>query len=188
MADGADTENAVGECVADDAASARLVLRNAGYCVLCDRIVERAADGDCPAGHPAAAVAGRIDLQDGEPVPQLPRFNLAAFLIPPVWGPFHGQWAGAIFLPIWLFADNVIASAAGRGAGAVAGSVFVALATVGAQVFFAKRANGVAWRRVASHMSVAEFSRRQRTWAFAAVPLAAILLGWATYYRLVLAG
>ncbi len=168
--------------------AARLVLRSAGYCVLCDRIVERAGNGGCPAGHPAAAVSGQIELDGDEPVPQLPRFNLAAFLVPPVWGPFHGQWIGVIFLPIWLFADSVIASSMGRGAAAAAGGVFLVAATLAAQAFFAKRANGVAWRSVADRVSVPAYVRRERVWALVSIPLAAVLLGGGVYYRLVLAG
>jgi hypothetical protein len=155
---------------------------------MCDRIVERTGTGACPAGHPPAAVAGHIALGDGEPVPALGRFNLAAFLVPPIWGPFHGQWASAIFLPLWVFADSVIASAAGRGAAGLAGAVFVGVVTLGIQAFFAKRANGVAWRRVAARVSVEEFSRRERAWAVAAIPLGLLIVGWATYYRVVLAG
>ncbi len=27
----------------------------------------------------------------------MPRFNIAAFLLPPVWGPAHGMWAAIVF-------------------------------------------------------------------------------------------
>jgi len=169
--------------------TARLDVRVAAYCVLCDRIVERAADGRCgrnPA-HPAAALSGRIVLGPADPVPALPRFNLAAFLVPPVWGPAHRQWAGAIFLPMWLFMDSVIASARGRGTAVIAGAALVVVATLAAQAWFAKRANGLAWREVAETTSVDAFARRQRIWAAVSIPLFLLLMGWGVYYRLVLA-
>jgi len=165
-------------------------LRTAGYCVVCDRIVERTPDGGCShdPGHPSAGITGRIFLKPGEAVPSLPRFNVAAFLIPMIWGPAHGLWAGAIFLPMWLFMDSVIASAAGRGPAYAAGAVFVASMTLLAQAWFAKRANGLAWRRVADRVTVEVFSARQRIWVFAAIPVFALFAGWGAYYRLVLAG
>ncbi len=143
-------------------------------------------DGTCPVGHPAAALSGAIPLDADEPLPQLPRFNIGAFALPPVWGPAHGQWVGAIFLPIWLFADSAIA-AASRGGIARIGAVLVAVLTLAFQAFFAKRANGVAWRRVSDRMGIDQFVRRERVWALVCVPLGLALLGWAFYYRLVLA-
>ncbi len=170
--------------------AARLHVRTAGYCVLCDRIVERGDDGACARNpdHPAQAVSGTVILAEDEPVPQLPRFNVGAFLVPPVWGPAHGLWAGAIFLPMWLFMDSVIATAIGRGSASAAGGVAIVALTLGAQAWFAKRANGLAWRRVSDRVPIEEFARRERVWAVALVPVAALLIGWAVYYRLVLAG
>jgi len=163
--------------------AARLDLRAAGYCVVCNRIVVRDADGACPEGHGPAAVSGRILLGPDDAVPELPRFNLAAFLIPPIWGPAHGQWAGAVFLPVWLFADGAIRSA-GEGGIALTGALIVALGTVAAQAWFATHANGLAWRRVADTVDVDTFVARQRRWAWASVPVAAALLGWAIWFDL----
>jgi hypothetical protein len=149
-------------------------------------MVEVAADGGCPEGHPPAAISGVIALGHAEPVPTLPKFNFAAFALPPVWGPAHGQWVGVLFLPIWIFADNV-ASTIGRGNIALAGVLVVLPATFAFQAYFAKRANGLAWRRVAGRLTIEEFTRRERLWAYACVPVGMALLGWALYYRLVLA-
>lgn len=164
--------------------AARVRVRLAGYCVLCNRIVERSDDGSCPQGHPAAAVTGRLPLGPGQPVPALPAFNLAAFLIPPVWGPAHGQWAGAIFLPLWLFADSVFRTA-GQGPVPALAAVVVGVTTFAAMAWFARRANGLAWRRQWQRVSVAEYTRRERAWAVAAVPMAAGLVGLALYFDLV---
>ncbi len=154
--------------------------------MICDRIVERAEDGACPEGHPEECVTGSVPLASDEPVPVLPRFNWAAFALPPVWGPAHGLWVGVLFLPIWLFADSALASASRSPfTGAVAVTIMVL--TFGFQAFFAKRANGLAWRRVSDRVSVGDFVRRQRVWAFVCVPVGIMLLGWALYYRFVLA-
>ncbi len=159
-------------------------VRTAGYCVVCDRIVERGDDGACPKGHPAAAVTGQVVLGPGETVPVLPRFNLAAFLLPPIWGPAHGQWAGAIFLPLWLFADSVFRTA-GQGSATMVAAVVVGVSTLAAMAWFAKRANGLAWRSRWRDLSVEAYLRRERVWTAVSVPVAALLLAGALYFNLV---
>lgn len=168
-------------------AQARLDLRSVGYCVYCDALVERRADGTCDQRHPPEAIAGRILLLDDEPIPQLPRFNWAAFFLPPIWGPAHGQWAGAFFLPIWLFADSAIFSAVRQGGWFWVAAVVVFSGTLGFEYFFARRANGVAFRRVMASMTLAEYERRQRTWTWFAVPAGVALIGWGIYFDIVLA-
>jgi len=166
---------------------ARIELRTAAYCVLCDALVERRPDGTCPAGHTSEALTGRILLDVDEPVPSLPRFNLAAFLIPPIWGPAHGIWAGAIFLPIWLFADSVIMSAVRYGEqGQWIGATLVVAATLAFEYFFARRANGVAFRRIMHKTTTEEYLRRERIWLIVAIPVAAALIGWGVYFDTVL--
>lgn len=163
--------------------SARITVRSAGYCAYCDRIVERASNGDCLAGHPAAAVAGRIVLAPGQELPSLPRFNLSAFLVPPVWGPAHGQWAGAIFLPLWLFLDSTVRAAVQHPSGfTVPPAIIASVVTLAAMSWFGKRGNGLAWRRVSGHRSPAEYARRERAWLVVSVPLFVLLAGIAVYY------
>lgn len=162
-------------------------LRRAGYCVLCDALVEQADDGRCPAGHPAEAITGGLTLLGEEPLPVLPRFNLAAFFLPPVWGPAHGQWVGALFLPIWLFADSAVSSAARRGGLMWIAAAVVAAGTLGFQFAFARRGNGLAFRRVIGRRTVAEFVARQRVWAWVCVPLSIALLGWGIWFDVAVA-
>jgi hypothetical protein len=150
------------------------VSRTAGYCVACDRIVERLPDGSCPKGHPREALKGNIALGADEPVPLLPRFNVAAFVMPPIWGPAHGQWVGAVFLPIWLFMDSIIATANSGGIPTLVAAPTVVALTLAFQAYFAKRANGVAFRAVCDRMTVAEYVRRQRWWTVGCVPAAAL--------------
>lgn len=171
--------------VVPDDVAARLPVRVAGYCVYCDRIVERRADGSCPNGHPARWVAGRVVLAAEEAAPVLPRFNLAAFLLPPIWGPAHGQWAGAIFLPLWMFADSTLRTA-GENTATMVAAVVVSVGTLAAMAWFGKRANGLAWRRRWETVSVTDYVRRERVWAIAAAPVAAVLVSAAAYYDLVI--
>jgi hypothetical protein len=161
---------------------ARLPLRLVGYCVLCDALVERTEDGSCAAGHPQRAITGRLALIGDEAVPQLPRFNLAAFLVPPLWGPFHGQWAGAFLLPIWLFADSSVVAAANLGGWMWIPAIFVIAGTAAFQYFFATKANGLGFRRVMGRMSLEEYLRKERIWAIASVPVAIALVSWAVYF------
>lgn len=163
---------------------ARIDLRVVGHCVMCDRIVERADDGSCPEGHPADAVTGRVVIGPRDDVPALPRFNLAAFLIPPIWGPAHGQWVGAAFLPMWLFVDSIIGSSGAGGMATRIASYVVIATTLAFQAFFAKRANGLAWRRVAEKTPVAEYAKRELIWAIASVPVAAAIIAWAVWFHL----
>jgi hypothetical protein len=166
---------------------ARLDVREAGYCVLCDQIVERTQDGGCPQGHPADGITGRIVLIDDDPVPQLPAFNWAAFVLPFIWGPAHEQWIGAIFLPIWLFADSIIGTASKGGVvGELAATAVFAL-TLLFQWWFAKRANGLAFRQVIGRLSAERFVRRQRIWTIVSVPVAAVLVTWAVWFHFVVA-
>lgn len=166
---------------------ARLDLRHVGYCAYCDRLVERTMDGGCPVeGHGTRALTGRIVLLADEPVPVLPRFNLAAFLIPPIWGPAHGQWIGAVFLPIWLFMDSIIAQQSYGGNVTRIAAMGVVGLTVAFQVWFGLRGNGLAFRRVWDKTTVDAFVRGQRIWAVVSVPVAAALVGWAVYFHLVL--
>lgn len=115
----------------------------------------------------------------------LPRFNLAAFLMPPVWGPAHGAWEGVIFLPMWLFADSAVVAGVQRGGGSAVAAALIAGGTLLAQAWFARHANTIAYRRVAHATSVAAFLGRQRIWAVALAPATLAMWAWAVYYDVV---
>jgi hypothetical protein len=183
----AEPRDSVRSAGSGDLAEARLDVRFAGYCGRCDRIVERAADGSCPKGHPADAITGCIPLFDDDPIPGLPRFNVAAFFLPFVWGPAHHEWAGLIFLPIWLLMDGIVAAASRGGIPQASAAIVAVTLTLLLQAFFAKRANGAAFRRVIRTMTAEEFVRRQSLWAIASAPLAILLLAWAVWFDVTVA-
>jgi hypothetical protein len=61
----------------------------------------------------------------------------------------------------------------------------VVAVTLAFQAYFAKRANGVAYRDVCDRMSVAEFVRRERWWTVGCVPAAVLLVAWAAWFDFV---
>ena len=38
----------------------------------------------------------------------IPRLNIGALFLPPIWGPAHGIWITILWYPVWLFAAAVI--------------------------------------------------------------------------------
>jgi hypothetical protein len=166
---------------------ARLPVRFAGYCDVCGCIVESTADGDCMRGHDAKPVSGRLVLVDDDPVPRLPRFNWAAFLLPFIWGPAHELWVGLVFLPIWLFMGTIVSTADKAGIPPTLGSVIAVVFTLASQAFFARRANGLAYRREIEWRGVEEYVRRERIWAGASTSAVALLVVWIVWFEIAVA-
>jgi hypothetical protein len=139
--------------------------RTMGLCMVCDRFVERTADGSCAAGHPAGLVYGSVVVAPGEPTPRMPPFNLAAFLIPPVWGLWYRQWFGLFFLALWFLALRAVELSVGKGIGFETVAALIVLGTLAFQFFFGRRGNALAWRRMCGRQTLAHFIRDQRWWA-----------------------
>jgi hypothetical protein len=158
------------------------VSRDIGYCIVCDAFVERGRHGECPAGHAPRAISGSMRLAPGEELPRLPMFNLAAFLIPPLWGLWYGQWIGVLFVPMYIFANNALELSLGKGGPWLAITIAIFAATLLFQWFFARRANGLAWRHVCAKQSVETFRRRQRVWAGVAVAIWVAVGAWIAAY------
>lgn len=170
-----------------------------GYCVECNKLVRRCENAQCPAGHPAQAVAGAIDVAQEEEVPTLPKFNWAAFFMPPLWGASHGAViAGLIVLPLWIFMDSVLQSAVYRvnaqtplvsriGTYAITGVIVVA--SLALMVWFGKTAWGIAWRRTygdgVSTIPLETFIKRERAWSWICIPFFVLIVGCAIYYWIV---
>ncbi|MCI8425446.1 MAG: viscotoxin-A3 [Adlercreutzia sp.] len=116
----------------------------------------------------------------------LPRVNLGALFLAPVWGPAHGMWPAFLFFVAWLFVDNVIYAATVEpsvmnvvlavlmGAGLVAITVVFAIV---AQPFAAHRAESMGVTRET-------YLRRQRIWAIAGAVCAVAVVAFATWYNL----
>ncbi|MBR3257911.1 MAG: viscotoxin-A3 [Eggerthellaceae bacterium] len=120
----------------------------------------------------------------------IPRFNLAAFLMPPIWGPAHGNWVTILYYPLWVFVDNCIYSAyTMRTAGTIAIAVVMVLSLAAATWMFAMVAGPMAAHRAAERgISKETYVRRQKIWAVVCIVIAVLMLGFATYYNLALRG
>lgn len=118
----------------------------------------------------------------------LPRFNVAAFLLPPIWGPAHGIWATILFYPIWLFADNAFYAAYEHPSVLSIGLAIIVFASLLAgTVAFAIVGQPLAAHR-AERMGISRerYLRRQRYWAVGCAIGGAVMIALATYYNLVI--
>ena len=162
-----------------------------GYCVVCNELVHRTKDAGCPQGHAANFVHGLSELPADGAIPKLPRFNLAAFLMPPVWGVGHGSWVGALVLPLWLFTDSAFQAAYFQGGDYGARTTFtlwlfptlMALVTFALMLWYGFRGWGLAWRRKfeggEQGVTFEQFLKSEQRWIWVSLPmlLAAVALG-----------
>lgn len=116
----------------------------------------------------------------------IPRFNIAAFLLPPIWGPVHGFWITILFYPLWLFADNMIYAAyADSSPLTIALAVLVGAVLLAGMVAFSLISQPIAYHHAAEKgVSKEQYLKRQRIWTVVCVVLAALMVGLATYYNL----
>lgn len=116
----------------------------------------------------------------------LPRVNLGALFLAPVWGPAHGMWAAFLFFVAWLFVDNVIYAATVEPTMLnVVLAVLMTVALVGGTLVFAIVSQPFAAHRAeAMGQSRADYLRRQRIWAVVSFVVAVIVVVLASYYNL----
>lgn len=116
----------------------------------------------------------------------LPRVNLGALFLAPVWGPAHGMWAAFLFFVAWLFVDNVIYAATIETTVLnVVLAVLMTVALVGGTLVFAIVSQPFAAHRAeALGESRADYLRRQRVWAVVSIIVAVIVVALASYYNL----
>ena len=118
----------------------------------------------------------------------VPRFNLAAFLLPPIWGPANGIWATILFYPAWLFIDNLLyAMYSDPSVMSVAIALSALLLLVLVTVFFALVSQPYAWHRAHDRgKSKQQYLASQRKWAVGCIFGALAMLILATVYNLTL--
>ncbi|MEE0844927.1 MAG: viscotoxin-A3 [Eggerthellaceae bacterium] len=118
----------------------------------------------------------------------IPRFNIGAFLLPPVWGPAHGIWASIIFYPLWLVADNSFYAAfAQRTPLAIALAAIIFVVLVALTIAFSLIGQPIAAHRAANRGKTKEqYLKEQRIWAAVCVVVGIAALAAATYYNLVI--
>ena len=174
----------------------------AGYCSRCNQLVVRDESAACShAGHEPEFIRGLIVLSSEGEIPyQLPRFNWAAALFPPLWGPAHGAWAGAVMLPLYLFVDSALQAAVDVPAEASFGlrllvwlvSLVIVVGTLAFSYRLGRRGWGIAWARAAetgmdalrlsSKEDFDDFIRRERRWFPVCLALFMGLMALAVYW------
>lgn len=118
----------------------------------------------------------------------IPRLNVGALFLPPIWGPAHGMWATILFYPIWLFADNTFYAAfTERTPLAIIVAVLVLLTLTAGTAAFAIVSQPFAAHRAASlGRDKDEYLKRERIWSIVCVAVGVVMLAAATYYNLVI--
>lgn len=116
----------------------------------------------------------------------LPRVNVAALLMPPIWGPAHGFWVTILYYPAWLVADNLFYSAyIEPNVFSIILTILVFLGLLAITVIFSIVSQPIAAHRAQDKGQTREqYLKRQRYWAIAMAVLAVIMIGLATYYNL----
>ena len=116
----------------------------------------------------------------------LPRFNVAAFLLPPIWGPAHGFWTTILYYPIWLFVDNLFyATFEDPQPLSIVFSLLALVILVGITVAFAIVSQPIAAHRAEDKgVSRQAYLKRQKMWAIGCAIGAVVMLALATYYNL----
>ena len=108
----------------------------------------------------------------------IPRLNIGALFLPPIWGPAHGMWAAILFYPIWLFADNTFYAAFTERTPLAIGIALIVFAILG-QPFAAHRAASLGQDKET-------YLKRERIWTIASVIAGIAMIAAATYYNLVI--
>lgn len=123
------------------------------------------------------------ELMDG-----VPRLNIGALFLPPVWGPAHGLWVAIVFYPLWLVADTCFVNAfADRTPLAVVLGAIVLVALTAVTFAFAGATQKYALMRALSMgVSKEAYLKRQRVWAAVSVLVGLVMIGAATYYNVFL--
>ncbi|MBR5259124.1 MAG: viscotoxin-A3 [Eggerthellaceae bacterium] len=124
--------------------------------------------------------------QEEEFLKGVPRFNLAAFLLPPLWGPVYGFWITILYYPAWIFMDNLLYGVYVDPSPLTIIFALVVCATyVGFSVAFSLVSQPLAYHRAhAKGVSKEKYLKQQRIWAIAAVIITVIMLALSTYYNL----
>ena len=118
----------------------------------------------------------------------VPRFNIGAFLMPPIWGPAQGLWITILYYPAWVFMDNILyATFANPTPLMVVAAIAASLLLLAVTIVFAMFSQPYALKRALSRGKTKEqYLSNQRKWAVACLIIAIVMLGFATYYNMVI--
>lgn len=116
----------------------------------------------------------------------VPRLNIAALTIPPIWGPANGIWATIIFYPLWIIADTCFVNAfVYQTPLAIALAIAVLVLLTAGTIAFAIVSQPFALHRALENgKTKEEYLKRQCVWAVVGIIIGVIALAGATYYNL----
>lgn len=115
----------------------------------------------------------------------VPRFNIGAFFLPPIWGPAHGLWITILYYPAWLLADNLFYAAySDPSAMSIVLAVTVMVVLLAVTILFAILAQPYAWHRAHDKGKTKEqYLAAERKWAVVSVIVGIALIALATIYN-----
>lgn len=118
----------------------------------------------------------------------LPRFNIGALFLPPIWGPAHGMFLTLLWYPVWLFADNLFFAAYSVGStfSYIAALLCFVILTLFTFYFSYAIQPRAALYCIERGKTKEQFQRRQKIWAVVSAIVGIIMLAFATYYNLCL--
>lgn len=116
----------------------------------------------------------------------MPKLNIGAFFVPPIWGPAKGMWLTILWYPLWVFADNCMYAwwCLGTPLATVIGVLALVLMVVVTVAFAYFGGIYAAARAIQQGKTKEEFQRGEFRWAIAGALMAVVLLGAATYFNL----
>lgn len=116
----------------------------------------------------------------------VPRVNIGALFMPPIWGPAHGIWATIVFYPLWIVADTCFVNAfAYHTPLAIALAVLVfGMLTAGTVAFSIVSQPFALHRALSMGVSKEKYLKRQKIWAVVSVVVGIAAIAAATYYNL----
>ncbi len=116
----------------------------------------------------------------------LPRINIGALLLPPIWGPAHGFWVTILFYPAWLLADNLFYAVYVEPtvlSVVLAVCTFIVLLVI--TIAFSLVSQPIAAHRAEDKGKTREqYLKAEKIWAIVGVAGALLMLGIATWYNL----
>lgn len=124
--------------------------------------------------------------QEEEFLDGIPRVNIGALFLPPIWGPAHGNWLTILYYPAWVFADNCIFAAYSlQTLPTILLAVLVVAVLAIVTVIFAIVGQPMAAHRAAERgKTKEEYLTAQRKWAIGCVIGGIAMIALATYYNL----
>lgn len=118
----------------------------------------------------------------------MPKFNIGALCLPPIWGPGHGLLITILWYPVWMMADNCFYTAysAPSVLSHIAAAAAFVILTVSTFLFAYRMQPYAAHRAIEKGKTKEQFQRAEKIWSIVSIIAGVIMIVFATYYNLVL--